>query len=80
MFNCVNCGEQIEEQNKGGACALKTYRANCVPVANAVSIAEHRTEEHPLQCESCGTKMKVVAQVPEFVPCLVMKVEEEDYG
>lgn len=66
MFDCPNCGKEIEAQSKSGNCSLASYDIHHVPE----DVAEDRNRHAPFRCE-CGkswtlqpTERKIVTLVP----------------
>lgn len=67
IFNCPDCGEEINAQSKSGYCNLKTYPFNCVPSDVAVDANRHA----PFICV-CGNRFKFAK--PTVVALTIQRV------
>ena len=70
LARCPECGGNVEYQSKAGACLLKDYTTDAVPLNIAASINEDIES-----CDSCGETWKIVAD--DLRPPTVVKMRLE---
>ena len=52
IFNCPNCGTEIEVQSKSGECILGVYESTDVPIP----VAQDANRHAPFECLKCHKK------------------------
>lgn len=74
-FTCPSCGEEIEDQSKGGDCVLAKYRADAVPIDVAGGIIGG---ELWCQNQQCTARVYIVEAEPKNkTVSLCLKLKEE---
>lgn len=68
MFDCPNCGREIEAQSKSGECTLARYSPDDVPLDVAADIDRHA----PFKCE-CGKSWRLVTKEQNRVSFAVVE-------